>query len=501
MSREKKYLLILLVILLNACTRSQHSAPWLTDYTLEPNSMPGDSEEYNPHMPYTRVPGQPILSPTPDPPHDLPDLRKDSQQYTVKSGDTLFSIARKYDILPELITRANQFQNPDMLSPGQTLIIPPPDLGETAPGFKIIPNSELIYGPYSASFDVETFINTQGGFLASYTEEVDGQTWTGVEVLQRVADDYSLNPRLLLAVLEHQCGWVTSGGAHEYPLGYQDARYAKLYRQLAWAANQLNLGYYLWRVNGIGSWQLADGISAPANPAINAGTAGVQLFFANLLPYDLWKKAVSEQGLFATYQYLFGYPFDYAFEPLLPEDLSQPSLQLPFEEDVVWAFTGGPHGGWDTGSAWAALDFGPPPGDLGCASSDEWVVASADGKIVRSDHGAVVQSLDGDAYAQTGWSLLYMHIDSRGRVAVGTYLEAGERIGHPSCEGGISSGAHLHLARRYNGEWIPADQDLPFNLDGWISSGEGVVYNGTLQNGSQTIQADENRQDHNLIQR
>ena len=176
-------------------------------------------------------------------------------------------------------------------------------------------------------------------------------------------------------------------------------------------------------------------------------------------------------------------------------------MQLPFESGKVWAYTGGPHGGWDSGSAWAALDFAPPPGDLGCAQSDEWVVASADGMIVRSDHGAVVQSLDGDDYAQTGWSLLYMHIESRERVSVGTYLTAGEKIGHPSCEGGISSGTHLHLARRYNGEWIPADQDLPFNLEGWISGGAGIAYDGTLQKGSQVISAEESRRDYNLIER
>ena len=36
------------------------------------------------------------------------------------------------------------------------------------------------------------------------------------------------------------------------------------------------------------------------------------------------------------------------------------------------------------------------------------------------------------------------------------------------------------LRRRYNGEWIPADGNLPFNLDGWVSSGNGVEYDGSL---------------------
>ncbi|MEA3342221.1 MAG: LysM peptidoglycan-binding domain-containing protein, partial [Chloroflexota bacterium] len=464
MYRTNVSIFALLTILLSACTKSAHSAPWMgTTSPAQPASALESGTTSDSYQPQHRAQGQPILTPTPDSPHDLPGVRAGSQQYTVKSGDTLFSIAQRFDVLPELITQASQLQNPNVLSPGQVLTIPPPDVGEPGPSFKIIPDSELVYGPYSATFDVETFVNDHAGYLADYAENVDGQTISGAAVVQRVADDYSVNPRLLLAVLEHQSGWVTGGKAGEYPLGWQDSRYAKLYRQLAWAANQLNRGYYLWRVNGIGSWQLPDGVSVPVDATINAGTAGVQLFFSNLLGHDQWRKATTEQGLFATYQNLFGYPFDYAFEPILPDALSQPLMQLPFEKDVTWAFTGGPHGGWDSGSAWAALDFAPPPGNLGCARSDEWVVAVADGVIVRSDHGAVVQSLDGDAYAQTGWSLLYMHIESRARVSVGDYLKAGERVGHPSCEGGISTGTHLHLARRYNGEWIPADQDLPFN--------------------------------------
>ncbi len=97
----------------------------------------------------------------------------------------------------------------------------------------------------------------------------------------------------------------------------------------------------------------------------------------------------------------------------------------------------------------------------------------ADGVIVRSEFGEVVQDLDGDGDERTGWTLLYMHIGTSGRVPVGKKLKAGEFIGHPSCEGGVSNGTHTHVARRYNGEWIPADGSLPFNLDGWISEGAG----------------------------
>src|SRR5690606_34171108 len=108
---------------------------------------------------------------------------------------------------------------------------------------------------------------------------------------------------------------------------------------------------------------------------------------------------------------------------------SQPALQLPFEPRVPWVFSGGPHGGWGNGSAWASLDFAPGAELYGCNPSPEWVVAAADGLIVRADNGAVVQDLDGDGYEQTGWTVLYMHVAASQRVQAGAYLRAGERIG------------------------------------------------------------------------
>jgi murein DD-endopeptidase MepM/ murein hydrolase activator NlpD len=224
----------------------------------------------------------------------------------------------------------------------------------------------------------------------------------------------------------------------------------------------------------------------------------VQYLFAKLYGAQYWERTVSEEGFFAVYNQLFGYPFDYAQEPLLPPDLEQPVMGLPFEEGVAWSFSGGPHGGWADGSAWAALDFGPP-GDVNCVPNDAWVIAMADGPVVRAENGAVVQDLDGDGNEQTGWTILYMHIESRDRVQTGTQLQAGAQVGHPSCEGGFTNGTHVHIARRYNGEWIPADQGLPFNMDGWISSGTGNVYQGYLSKDGITLTADEFRISDNVF--
>jgi murein DD-endopeptidase MepM/ murein hydrolase activator NlpD len=388
---------------------------------------------------------------------------------------------------------------------GQVLTIPAPKPQKMGPAFKILPDSELVYGPASILLNVDSFIQNLGGFLSSYQEQVDNQSLSGSQIVQRIAQDYSVNPRLLLAVLEYQSGWLTDPSPkkadRDYPIGFRDPQRRGLYRQLSWAANVLNRGYYLWRVGGVGAWLLNDGSLVPIDPTINAGTAGVQQFFALLYARPAWEQAVSQGGLATTFERLFGYPFDFAIEPLLPSGLSQPVMQLPFEPGKLWAFTGGPHAAWGDGAAWAALDFAPPGDDVGCVESDDWITAVADGWIVRANNGAVLQDLDGDGYEQTGWVVLYMHVETRARVAVGAYLRAGDRIGHPSCEGGVSTGTHLHLARRYNGEWIPADQSLPFNLDGWISVGIGKEYDGFLQRDGQSLEAYAGRSDNNVIQR
>ncbi len=456
-------------------------------------------------LPPTRAPGSPILSPTPDTPHALPTARSKTLNYVVQPNDTLGLISRQYGVGIPSLMKANNLTNPDLLSVGKKLTIPPPPAADPGPDFKIIPDSELVFGPASASLDLTSFIKGAKGYLSKYAEDVDGQRMTGAEIVDRVSREYSVNPRLLLAVLEYRSGWLRNANPPDktldYPLAFPTAALQGLYKQLSWAANNLNRGYYLWKVDAISNFVLADGTSLPASPTINAGTAGVQYLMGQLLDHSAWITAVSADGFIKTYQDLFGYPFDYTIDPLLPTNLTQPTLQLPFETGKSWSFTGGPHAGWDEGSAWAALDFAPPGDALGCVQSDEWVVASADGLIIRSGNGAVVQDLDGDGYEQTGWTILYMHIETRDRVLAGKFLHAGDRIGHPSCEGGIATGTHVHLARRYNGEWISADGPLPFVLDGWVSEGTGIEYDGYLRRNDATVEAWDSRRSENQIQR
>jgi LysM repeat protein len=494
----------IILLLSLGCSRSMltpGSPLWSASSQKPTTSTPISAETQLPawQSPTPRPAGETPLAPTPDAPHTLPTLRTQTETYTVMAGDTLAKIARRYGVSVSVIVKANNLENPNLLEIGQALTVPPPQPEGMGSEFKIIPDSELVYGPATLDFDVVAFVEYHNGYLAHYWEEVNGRSLNGAQIITSIGQDYSVNPRLLLAILQYQSGWLVNKNPEksiqDFPMGWSDPQRKGLYRQLSWAANHLNRGYYLWKVSGIATWSLSDDTLLSISPLINSGTAAVQQFFALLYDRPNWEIAVSPAGFFTTYTALFGYPFDYAMEPNLPQALSQPSMQLPFEPKLDWAFTSGPHGGWGDGSAWAALDFAPPGDTPGCVPSDDWVVAVADGPILRSQDGAVIQDLDG------GWVVLYMHIESRDRVQVGSILKAGERIGHPSCEGGVSTGTHVHLARRYNGEWISADQQIPFNLDGWISSGTGNEYDGYLQRGDLRIEAYAGRSEYNLLQR
>lgn len=352
-----------------------------------------------------------------------------------------------------------------------------------SPGLNLIPDAELVYGPALGDFNVRDFIEMQAGYLADYSEEVGETCMSGAQIVEYISLLYSVNPRLLLAVLEYRSHWVSEALPEyqgEYPINAAQSERDGLFRQLSWAANELNRGFYIHEAGALGSFNLPDGTVIDVENDLNHASAALQYFFGLFMDQHDWELAVSPLGLYTSYMRLFGDPFQFEWMDLYPADLQQPVLQLPFAQGERWHFTSGPHSAWGDGAGWAALDFSPPGEGVACYESDAWVRAAADGRITYAQDGAVLLDLDGDGNNGTGWVLLYMHIASDGRVQSGTMLQAGDAIGHPSCEGGISSGTHVHIARRYNGVWVSADRDIPFVMSGWISRGTGAQYEGEL---------------------
>ncbi len=403
-----------------------------------------------------------------------------------QSGDTLQIIAKRAGVSPQQIISDIILPAPSaLLDPGTLLLIPDvlPAI-RTSDGL-ILPDSEFVYSPTAIDFDIYQYVKDGAGYLSQYSEYLmSNGTTSGAEAVQRIAIDNSINPRLLLAIIEYESNWVrghpTNFAQDDHPLGFIDYHYKGLFRQMMWASGELSVGYYGWRAGTLTEITFLDGSTLRLSPKLNAATAAMMYFFALTHDYASWQQAVT--SFTPLYTEMFGDPWQRASQtdPLFPAKLTQPDLSLPFQPGQVWSFSGGPHSAWERKGALAALDFAPGSTQSGCVASDKWVIAPAPGLVTRTEEGIVILDLDSDGFEQTGWVLLFMHIGAEGKVKTGTFLQQDDLIGHPSCEGGVSTGTHVHIARKYNGEWILAGGVLPFTLGGWVAGEGAEPYKGTL---------------------
>ena len=414
--------------------------------------------------------------------------------YIAQPGDTLVALAAHFNTSIPEIRQANPIipASVTTLPPGLPMKIPIYFAPFWGTPYHILPDSLFINGPAQVDFSTENFLAAQPGWLKNAHDFVSGYGRSGAQIIDIVAINFSISPRLLLALLEYQSEGITRPdlpeGREAYPLGYPDRNHEGLYLQLVWAANALNNGYYGWRSGRLTALELLNGRIDRPDPWQNAASVGIQHFFSQVLESEAYTQAVSPFGFARSYAALFGNPWQNP-EPHLPGNLTQPDMRLPFEPERSWAFTGGPHTAWGEGDPWAALDFAPPAVVGGCTPSSEWVTAAFAGKVVRSEPAIVVLDQDQDGDEKTGWVLFYLHLATEGRVSEGVTLQVGDKVGHPSCEGGRATGTHVHLARKYNGEWIPADGPLAFNLEGWIAHNGEQPYGGTLTRFSKIISA------------
>lgn len=453
-----------------------------------PAAVPGDSS------PTPESTATPTLSGTPLPTRELisPGELVD---YTARSGDTLPALAAHFNTTVEEIQAANPTlpeSGVTTLPAGFPMRIPAYHLPLTGTTFQILPDSELPNGPSAVDFNLRAEIHGRPGFLGSMRDYAFGRERPAWQVVETVSRNYSIHPRLLLALLEYGSSALSdpfpSEGARAYPLAYYSARTRGLYRQLNWAAEQLNNGFYGWRTGALREFETLDGYVIRPDPWQNAGTVALHRLFAVMMTKEDFDRAVGPYGFYQTYRGLWGDPAELAVDTI-PPNLTQPEWPLPFEPGKIWDFTGGPHPSWGDGLPWGALDFAPPAAEGGCTSSDEWATAPAPGTVVYSEQSLAVLDLDDDADPRTGWVLYYFHLAEKDRIQPGTEVEAGDRIGHPSCEGGLATGTHFHIARRYNGEWLPADWVVPFVFDGWVPVAGEEPYAGSLVRGALEVPA------------
>lgn len=425
-------------------------------------------------------------------------------EYEARSGDTLSSLANRFNTTIEEILNENPVIPADAttLPPGLPMQIPIYYEALWGPQFQIMPNCAFVNGPAQIDFDINSFVESQPGWFKNYEQFAAEEQRSGADIIRYISTSFSISPKVLLAILEYQLNALSDPLPPDdllegYPLGYRATGYHGLYIQLVWAANRLNQGYYGWQGDHLDTLEFTDRTIEHPDPWQNAATVAFQYYFSRLEPKAEYYRSILSDGFLKTYQELFGDPW--TCEPLIPGSLRQPPMTLPFESGKTWAFTGGPHTGWGQGDPWAALDFAPPSATSGCEITSEWAAAVAPGIIARSEPGLVELDLDGDGDQRTGWVILYLHLGTLHKVPAGALVETGDHLGHPSCEGGESTGSHIHIARKYNGEWIPAAGTIPFDLGGWIAFAGTREYQGKLVFFTETVIASTDAEEKSLI--
>jgi LasA protease len=415
--------------------------------------------------------------------------------YIAQTGDNLPALAVHFNTTVKEIMTANPIipQDVTTLPPGMPMKIPIYYKALWGNPFHILPDSLFVNGPAQVGFNTVDFVNSKPGWFKNHQEYIEGKTYVGGQIIDFLAEYYSVSPRVLLAVLDYQTGVISKSDPEpanlDFILNNTDNNFRGFLNQLVWMTNMLNNGYYGWRTGKIIQLEHLDGRLEIPDPWQNAATVAFQNYFNHFLDGKAYDQAIYSDGLYKTYVELFGDPFANV-QPHIPGSLQQPPFHFPFQAGEIWAYTGGPHTGWGTGDPFSAIDFAPPSTVHGCFPSDIWARAVADGVITRVEPAVVFLDLDGDGDEHTGWVVFYLHLATDSiQVHVGQKVKAGDLLGHPSCEGGEATGSHVHIARKYNGEWIPAGGIPALNMDGWVVVSSGEAYQGSLQRQGHIIQA------------
>lgn len=482
--RRLIYALIMVVFFLGACS------PTTQPIMILPTPA-ADEEAVEVYPEITPFPTRPAYSPG------------ELVEYTAQTGDTLDALAVRFNTSVEEILKANSFipEEASTMPPGMPMQMPIYYRPLWGTPFQMIPDAAFVNGPDAVGFKTQDFILQQDGWLSAYEAWAFSGTRTAGEIIDYIALQYSVSPKLLLALLEYQSNAISSpmidAVDEQHIIGFDSSYWTGVYRQLTFTANLLNDAYYRWRDGDLSEFDLADGSLVRPDPWQNAATVALQSLFAQIMTVAEYHYAVSPDGFSQTYQDMFGDPW--LIEPHIPGSLTQPDFQFPFAPNHVWAFTGGPHTGWGSLAPWAALDFAPPSEVAGCFPSSVPTTAVDDGLVVRDGPGFLVLDLDGDGDERTGWAIFYLHIANADRVPVGTFVERGDFLGYPSCEGGRSTGTHIHIARKYNGEWMVADGPVPFVLSGWRPIRGDRPYSGWLVKDERVIVANSNPDGRSMI--
>ena len=351
-------------------------------------------------------------------------------------------------------TPQSAYAGPPTLAPPQAA---EPESPAAAPFFD---DRRLIYEPGFYVPQLQAFLDSQPGPLKHLSFMVGDRQHTFAEVLVGQTSYYSINPKVILALLELQSQVLSTASPSAdqigWAMGYRGENGARrgLTAQVRWAVRQLNQGKRDYP-QGL-PLTFADGSSTPPPPGLGMSEYAVARALApTTTPGEL---PALLQRFLETYLRLFEDPrvpptdWPAPAAPFLTRPMERTAQVTSFfdhdapflsrngslltywgraETDLAFAYDG--HDGWDYALA---------PPDLALAAADGEVVFAGNAddncatRAVIVDHG-------------NGYRTLYWHL-ARVDVTLGQHVAHGQPVGVVGASG-CAIGPHLHFGVQYLG--------------------------------------------------
>ncbi|MGH2621075.1 MAG: dockerin type I domain-containing protein, partial [Anaerolineales bacterium] len=331
----------------------------------------------------------------------------------------------------------------------------------------LLSDGQFVWGPNVGPFNIGAYLRNRKSPLTPYAADLE--LWASYS---------SVNPKVLLTVLEIRDGWVTALPAGTPPLAVSQ-RIEATAMQLAatfyehlhtWGARRSVLSNP--PAGGPAIWY-ADGSVAVLDASTSSGTAAV----AAVLAADAYPEGFSIQDVAApaAFPIVFGALFpgtDLLNEANQINPLTAPPanlLQMPFPLGATWTASG-PHS-WNGGNyppPFSSLDFFTGGGTCS-APPNLYAVAAASGSVYRPFGYSCWLEIDHGG----GWVTSYYHLRN---LYSGAPLGRAAKVGTIACElcaGGFSTGPHLHFSLKFNGAYASLEG---VKLSGWTVHAGGVPY-------------------------
>jgi hypothetical protein len=344
----------------------------------------------------------------------------------------------------------------------------------------IVSDGEFVWGPNVGRFSVEAYLRDRGSPFADYSDEV--AQW---------ADYTSVNPKVLLTVLEMRFGLVSGTEQTMTPAQIRSAIHTtsltlakRFYEHLYTFGTRRPPGK--GRPPSAPLVTLSDGTTAQIDPSLPSGTFAVAATLGQSSGLSRWQAQMSPAGS-GGFTQVYGAMFPGSDPTSTTNDINPPAatppdslLQFPFPQGAVWVY-GGPHS-WngDSTPPFSSMDFFLRGGT--CSNPPfYYAVSAAGGSAYHPSHYSCWIEIDHGG----GWTTSYYHLlNTFGEGGVSRNWTMGS-IACQLCAGGWASGPHVHFSLKYNGSYVSLEG---VKLSGWtVHVGSTAYTSGYIERDGTTI--------------